>query len=158
MTSQQGGGTQPAGIRDVARLAGVSVASVSFALNGQPGVADDTRQRILEATYACVARWGLSKTTVEDAGKEAGVSRATVYRYFPGGREELISAVVSWEFLQFFTRLYDEIRGDLAVIADQGVTELFVDLNFDPEIGSPDADPAASRDRAEAVLAALTPE
>jgi AcrR family transcriptional regulator len=70
----------------------------------------DTRQRILEATYACVARWGLSKTTVEDAGKEAGLSRATVYRYFPGGREELITAVVSWEFLQFFTRLYDEVR------------------------------------------------
>jgi AcrR family transcriptional regulator len=70
----------------------------------------DTRERILQATYDCVARWGLAKTTVEDAARQAGVSRATVYRYFPGGREELVSAVVAWEHARFFARLYDEIR------------------------------------------------
>jgi AcrR family transcriptional regulator len=70
----------------------------------------DVRERLLQATYDCVARWGLAKTTVEDVARQAGVSRATVYRYFPGGREELISAVVSWEFARFFLRLYDEVH------------------------------------------------
>jgi AcrR family transcriptional regulator len=64
----------------------------------------------LEATYACIARWGISKTTIEDAAREAGMSRASVYRHFPGGRDELISATVAWEELRFFSRLYDELH------------------------------------------------
>jgi AcrR family transcriptional regulator len=84
---------------------------------------DGPRQRILEATYTCVARWGLSKTTVEDAAREAGLSRATVYRYFPGGRDELIDAVVSWQYLLFFVRLYDEVHGadSLEEVLDRGL-------------------------------------
>src|SRR3954471_14382319 len=54
------------------------------------------RDRILEATCACVARYGLAKTTVEDAAREAGLSRATVYRYFPGGKDQLIAEVIAW--------------------------------------------------------------
>jgi probable F420-dependent oxidoreductase len=52
----------------------------------------------------------------------------------------------------------DQIRADFAEIAAQGITELFVDLNFDPEIGSPDADPAESRRRADEALTAFAPE
>ncbi|HWC10005.1 MAG TPA: TIGR03619 family F420-dependent LLM class oxidoreductase, partial [Acidimicrobiales bacterium] len=52
---------------------------------------------------------------------------------------------------------FDDIRADLAELAGKGVTETFVDLNFDPEIGSPHADPAAAMRRAEEVLEALAP-
>ncbi|WP_068922918.1 TIGR03619 family F420-dependent LLM class oxidoreductase [Planobispora rosea] len=52
---------------------------------------------------------------------------------------------------------FEEIRGDLAALAAQGVTDVFHDLNFDPEIGSPDADPGESMRRAEAALEALAP-
>jgi probable F420-dependent oxidoreductase len=51
----------------------------------------------------------------------------------------------------------EQIRSDFDRLAERGVTELFVDLNFDPEIGSPDADPAVSQERADAALTALAP-
>lgn len=52
---------------------------------------------------------------------------------------------------------YDEIRGDLELLAAQGVTETFLDLNFDPEVGSVDADPKGSMQRGREVLAELAP-
>ncbi|WP_054045536.1 TIGR03619 family F420-dependent LLM class oxidoreductase [Alloactinosynnema sp. L-07] len=55
------------------------------------------------------------------------------------------------------TGTLDQIRGDFAMLAEQGITELFVDLNFDPEIGSPDADPAESMRRAHDALTAFAP-
>jgi probable F420-dependent oxidoreductase len=55
------------------------------------------------------------------------------------------------------TGTLDEIRGDLPALADQGVTEVFLDLNFDPRIGNPDADPAESLARATEALEALAP-
>ena len=69
------------------------------------------RTRILEATYACIARYGLAKTTMEDAAREAGLSRATVYRHFPGGREELVREVIVWETARFFLRLAEAVTG-----------------------------------------------
>jgi Transcriptional regulators len=41
-------------ISDVARRAGVSKVAVSYALNGQPGVSDATRRRILAIAEAGV--------------------------------------------------------------------------------------------------------
>ena len=38
------------------------------------------------------------------------------------------------------------------------MTEIFYDLNWDPQVGSPDADPAAAVRRAGEILDALAPE
>jgi AcrR family transcriptional regulator len=70
-----------------------------------------SRTKILEATYACIARSGLGKTTLEDAAREAGVSRATVYRHFPGGRDQLLREVIAWETARFFLRLAEAVAG-----------------------------------------------
>jgi probable F420-dependent oxidoreductase len=51
----------------------------------------------------------------------------------------------------------DQIRSDLAVLAEQGMTELFFDLNFDPRIGSPDADPQESMRVVTEVMDAFSP-
>jgi probable F420-dependent oxidoreductase len=51
----------------------------------------------------------------------------------------------------------EQIRQDFDRLADEGVTELFIDLNFDPEVGSPDADPAESMRRAEHLLNTFAP-
>ncbi len=54
------------------------------------------RARLIEAALTCVARCGVSKTTLDDVAREAGVSRATLYRVFRGKRE-LFGAVVEQE-------------------------------------------------------------
>ena len=51
----------------------------------------------------------------------------------------------------------EQIREDTRWLAGQGVTEIFYDLNWDPQVGSPDADPAAATARAAEILDALAP-
>ena len=48
--------------------------------------------RIVEATLRCIARWGIAKTTLDDVAREAGCGRATIYRAFPGGKAEVLTA------------------------------------------------------------------
>ncbi|HXB49302.1 MAG TPA: TIGR03619 family F420-dependent LLM class oxidoreductase [Streptosporangiaceae bacterium] len=52
---------------------------------------------------------------------------------------------------------YEQIRADTERLGTLGVTEVFYDLNWDPEIGSPDVDPAAATERAEQIMQALAP-
>ncbi|WP_326954213.1 TetR/AcrR family transcriptional regulator [Amycolatopsis sp. NBC_01286] len=54
-----------------------------------PGTEDEARRRIVEAATACLDRAGLAKTSLSDVAAEAGVTRQTVYRYFPGLKDIL---------------------------------------------------------------------
>lgn len=50
-----------------------------------------------------------------------------------------------------------QVLDDLHALAAQGVTEVFIDLNFSPRVGSPDVEPDAATAYAEQVLEALAP-
>jgi alkanesulfonate monooxygenase SsuD/methylene tetrahydromethanopterin reductase-like flavin-dependent oxidoreductase (luciferase family) len=55
------------------------------------------------------------------------------------------------------TGSYEQIRADTSRLAEHGVTEVFYDLNWDPQIGSPAADPVAGVRRATEILEGLAP-
>jgi AcrR family transcriptional regulator len=71
----------------------------------------DTRTRILVGALQSVERLGMAKTSLEDVAHAAGLSRATIYRYFPGGRDEVITETVAWEVENFLTRIVDAVDG-----------------------------------------------
>jgi AcrR family transcriptional regulator len=53
---------------------------------------------ILDAAKSCCERWGLAKVTIEDIANEAGVSRATLYPYFPAAKTRRL--VDAYQFLR----------------------------------------------------------
>lgn len=69
-----------------------------------------TRERILDGAMAAIARHGLSKLGMSDVSLSAGVSRGTLYRYFPS-REELLQSLAAFESQRF------QARADAALAA-----------------------------------------
>ncbi|SEE90379.1 DNA-binding transcriptional regulator, LacI/PurR family [Arthrobacter alpinus] len=65
-------------ITDIARLAGVSPGAVSFALNGRPGVSEETRRRVL--SIAQEHQWVPSSAARALVGSRAGVIGFAVNR------------------------------------------------------------------------------
>ncbi len=63
------------------------------------------RIRVVDAALRCLARQGTHKTTVDDIARQAGLSRATLYRTFPGGKEAVLAAVVETEVARFLSGL-----------------------------------------------------
>jgi probable F420-dependent oxidoreductase len=125
------GGTAPAALRRAGRLTDGWVSS----------------------SRADLDRIGESIEIVRGAAAEAGRDPAAL-RFVCRGVVRVGDAETPRRRL---TGTLEQIASDLEPIAAQGVTELFVDLNFDPHVGSPDADAAESRRRADEVLEALAP-
>ncbi|HEY6296678.1 MAG TPA: TIGR03619 family F420-dependent LLM class oxidoreductase, partial [Streptosporangiaceae bacterium] len=63
----------------------------------------------------------------------------------PDGRRRLLSGS------------FAQIREDAAWLGSQGVTELFYDLNWDPQVGSPSVSPESAAERADEILSELAP-
>lgn len=89
------------------------------------------RGRVLEATLRCIARWGVTKTSLDDIAREAGCSRASVYRAFPGGKDALLQAVVAAEVAAFFEALNSRLleASTLRELLVAGVGEALERLN-----------------------------
>lgn len=112
MATDEGGPGRPAGLRDVARIAGVSVATASLALNGQPGVASQTRRRIAAAA--------------EQLGYHANPQAQALRR----GRTTTYGFVVRNFANPFFLEV---LSGAQQVAAESGATLLVLDSRYSPE-------------------------
>jgi probable F420-dependent oxidoreductase len=124
------GGTADAALRRAGRISAGWVSSSRASL-------DDI------ARGAQVVRRG-----AEEAGRDPDTVRIVVRGVVQAGRrDEAIPLSGDWA----------QIRANAERYAQAGVTELFYDLNWDPLIGSPDADPRTAGERAEEILAGLAP-
>lgn len=78
-----------------------------------PNDDEDARDRIVAAASRCVDRLGPTAFSLSEVAHELGVSRPTVYRYFPS-TDELLSAVGQYVMQEFS----DQMRAHLQRITD----------------------------------------
>jgi probable F420-dependent oxidoreductase len=126
------GGTVPAALRRAGRIADGWISS----------------------SRADLTSIGESVRVVRDAAEEAGRDPATLQVIVRGLVQ--ITPEEAGDRTPL-TGSPDQIRDDLLALEGQGVDEVFLDLNFDPAVGSPDADPAVSLARAHQTLDAFAP-
>jgi probable F420-dependent oxidoreductase len=122
------------------------------------GSAPAALRRAGRAAAGWVSRSGADLTTIADDVAIVREAAATA------GRDPAAVRVVSRGVVRYGPRTdkmlsgsADDIRADVARLAEAGVTEVFYDLNWDPQIGSPDVPTADAVARADEIMRALSP-
>ncbi|HEX5587998.1 MAG TPA: TetR/AcrR family transcriptional regulator [Acidimicrobiia bacterium] len=70
--------------------------------------------RATAALLACVARFGLAKTTIDDLARESGCSRATLYRYFDS-KASIVRQTVAAEIRRMTSSAVDAASAELSL-------------------------------------------
>ena len=77
------------------------------------GLADNhPKRRLVHAALRCLDDVTLTELGLEAVAREAGLSRATLYRAFPDGRDELLRTAVAIEVADFWRHLADAVAGE----------------------------------------------
>jgi TetR/AcrR family transcriptional repressor of uid operon len=84
--------------------------------------------QILDAALTCIARVGLSKTTLDDIAREAGCGRATLYRCFDN-KTQLLVALVAREAVALRDVVIAESAG-AATLADAITSVVTTSVGF----------------------------
>ena len=86
---------------------------------------DAAQTRVVDAALSCVALWGAAKTSLDDVAKRACVSRATVYRVFPGGKDAIMRAAAQVEAGHLFRHFEERLAAasDLEELLVTGLVE-----------------------------------
>jgi AcrR family transcriptional regulator len=79
----------------------------------------------MDATIASAEAKGVRGLSLEDVAARAGVSRTTIYKYFPGGRSQLVEQTATWEIARFWGRLATAVA-DLPTLEDRLVAGLVI--------------------------------
>jgi len=69
-----------------------------------------TRDRILEGALLAMGRVGMRRLTMSDVSERSGLSRGTVYRYFPS-KEDLLAVLAEYERDRFSDGLRQALEG-----------------------------------------------
>lgn len=65
---------------------------------------DETAARIMGAALEQAEDFGLRRFTIDDVARRVGLSRVTIYRYFPK-KDQLINALIMRELRRFLTKV-----------------------------------------------------